>query len=287
MARILLGVTGGIAAYKAVELVRLATKAGHSVRVVQTPARSQFVGARHLRGHHRRARAGRRVRARPGPRRLSRASPRPTTSRSATSSWSRARDVYAIAPAIGEHDREARRRAGRQPADQRRARLPAPAARRAGDEQPHVRARRRRRRTSRRCASAACTIVEPGTGALASKGRVGRRPAGRAGRDPRRDRAGRPATGCARARSTACGCWSPPAGRASRSTRVRYVGNRSSGGWASRWRTRRRAAAPSVTVVAANVVAAAHAAASRTSTWRRPPSSSARCERVRRRATCC
>ena len=30
MARILLGVTGGIAAYKAVELVRLATGAGHS-----------------------------------------------------------------------------------------------------------------------------------------------------------------------------------------------------------------------------------------------------------------
>jgi phosphopantothenoylcysteine decarboxylase/phosphopantothenate--cysteine ligase len=44
MARILLGVTGGIAAYKAVELVRLATKAGHSVRVVQTPSSLRFVG---------------------------------------------------------------------------------------------------------------------------------------------------------------------------------------------------------------------------------------------------
>src|SRR3954447_21951793 len=44
MARILLGVTGGISAYKAVELVRLATKAGHSVRVVQTPASLRFVG---------------------------------------------------------------------------------------------------------------------------------------------------------------------------------------------------------------------------------------------------
>ncbi len=32
MARILLGVSGGIAAYKAVELVRLATAAGHAVR---------------------------------------------------------------------------------------------------------------------------------------------------------------------------------------------------------------------------------------------------------------
>src|SRR4051812_26055376 len=44
MARILLGVTGGISAYKAVEIVRLATKAGHSVRVVQTPASLNFVG---------------------------------------------------------------------------------------------------------------------------------------------------------------------------------------------------------------------------------------------------
>ena len=41
---ILLGVSGGIAAYKAVELVRLATAAGHAVRVVQTPASLQFVG---------------------------------------------------------------------------------------------------------------------------------------------------------------------------------------------------------------------------------------------------
>ncbi|MEA2421658.1 MAG: phosphopantothenoylcysteine decarboxylase / phosphopantothenate---cysteine ligase [Thermoleophilaceae bacterium] len=44
MARILLGVTGGISAYKAVEVVRLATKAGHAVRVVQTPASLHFVG---------------------------------------------------------------------------------------------------------------------------------------------------------------------------------------------------------------------------------------------------
>jgi len=44
LARILLGVSGGIAAYKAVELVRLATAAGHAVRVVQTPASLSFVG---------------------------------------------------------------------------------------------------------------------------------------------------------------------------------------------------------------------------------------------------
>jgi phosphopantothenoylcysteine decarboxylase / phosphopantothenate---cysteine ligase len=44
VARILLGVSGGIAAYKAVELVRLATGAGHAVRAVQTPASLRFVG---------------------------------------------------------------------------------------------------------------------------------------------------------------------------------------------------------------------------------------------------
>jgi phosphopantothenoylcysteine decarboxylase/phosphopantothenate--cysteine ligase len=44
MARVLVGVSGGIAAYKAVELVRLATGAGHAVRVVQTAASLNFVG---------------------------------------------------------------------------------------------------------------------------------------------------------------------------------------------------------------------------------------------------
>ncbi len=45
MARLLLGVSGGIAAYKAVETARLAIKAGHAVRVIQTPASANFVGA--------------------------------------------------------------------------------------------------------------------------------------------------------------------------------------------------------------------------------------------------
>jgi phosphopantothenoylcysteine decarboxylase/phosphopantothenate--cysteine ligase len=44
MARFLLGVSGGIAAYKALEFVRLATGAGHAVRVVQTPNSLKFVG---------------------------------------------------------------------------------------------------------------------------------------------------------------------------------------------------------------------------------------------------
>src|SRR3954451_21837214 len=50
MARILLGVTGGIAAYKALGLGRLATRAGHSVRVLMTPAATRFVGAASFEG---------------------------------------------------------------------------------------------------------------------------------------------------------------------------------------------------------------------------------------------
>src|SRR5438132_5869569 len=41
--RILIGVTGGIAAYKAAELVRLFVKAEAEVRVVMTPAATRFV----------------------------------------------------------------------------------------------------------------------------------------------------------------------------------------------------------------------------------------------------
>jgi phosphopantothenoylcysteine decarboxylase/phosphopantothenate--cysteine ligase len=41
---VLLGVTGGIAAYKACELVSLSVKAGHSVRVITTSNARRFVG---------------------------------------------------------------------------------------------------------------------------------------------------------------------------------------------------------------------------------------------------
>ncbi|MSO41581.1 MAG: bifunctional phosphopantothenoylcysteine decarboxylase/phosphopantothenate--cysteine ligase CoaBC [Solirubrobacterales bacterium] len=50
MARILLGVSGGIAAYKAIELARLATKEGHAVRVLMTPTATRFVGAASFEG---------------------------------------------------------------------------------------------------------------------------------------------------------------------------------------------------------------------------------------------
>ena len=45
MSRVVLGVAGGIAAYKAVELLRRLTEAGHDVRVVPTESALRFVGA--------------------------------------------------------------------------------------------------------------------------------------------------------------------------------------------------------------------------------------------------
>lgn len=45
MAEIVLGVSGGIAAYKSAELLRLFTESGHSVRVVPTVSSLNFVGA--------------------------------------------------------------------------------------------------------------------------------------------------------------------------------------------------------------------------------------------------
>ncbi len=45
MTNVVLGVSGGIAAYKACELVRLFTESGHSVRVVPTASALRFVGA--------------------------------------------------------------------------------------------------------------------------------------------------------------------------------------------------------------------------------------------------
>jgi len=50
LARLLLGVSGGIAAYKALETARLAIRAGHSVRAIQTPASRRFVGQASLEG---------------------------------------------------------------------------------------------------------------------------------------------------------------------------------------------------------------------------------------------
>ena len=86
MARILLGVSGGIAAYKALELARLATTAGHGVRVLMTEGATRFVGAASFEGI-----VGAPVLISEFERDPMRgafpAIPRPGTTRSATSSW--------------------------------------------------------------------------------------------------------------------------------------------------------------------------------------------------------
>ncbi|MEY4391194.1 MAG: hypothetical protein RLZZ400_937, partial [Actinomycetota bacterium] len=43
--RIVVGITGGIAAYKSVSLVRLFVEAGHDVKVIPTQNALRFVGA--------------------------------------------------------------------------------------------------------------------------------------------------------------------------------------------------------------------------------------------------
>jgi phosphopantothenoylcysteine decarboxylase / phosphopantothenate---cysteine ligase len=50
MPRLLFGVTGGIAAYKLLETARLAIRAGHAVRVIQTPSSRRFVGGASFQG---------------------------------------------------------------------------------------------------------------------------------------------------------------------------------------------------------------------------------------------
>ena len=58
MARILVGVSGGISAYKACELVRLFVKAGHEVTPLLTPAGESFVSAQTLNALARRSSSG-------------------------------------------------------------------------------------------------------------------------------------------------------------------------------------------------------------------------------------
>ena len=114
MARVLLGVTGGIAAYKACELVRLLVRAGHEVDARSSrPAAERFVRRDDVRGARR------------------------SESRASSTRTSRGRPARRRA-ALGEHAREARARARRQRPHRGRARVPRAAARRAGDEPAHV-----------------------------------------------------------------------------------------------------------------------------------------------------
>ena len=180
MARILLGVSGGIAAYKALEVVRLATKAGHVVRVVQTPDSQRFVGAASFA-----ALSGAPVLTSEFERDPARGAfpdqPAPEHDPLSHLELVRNADVFLIAPGDGEHDREVGAWPRRQPAHERRACVNVSACDRSGDEPPHVGARRDpgERRDAARARGA---HRRPGRGRARQQERVGQRPAGRARR---------------------------------------------------------------------------------------------------------
>ena len=225
MARILLGVTGGISAYKAVELARLAIKAGHAVRVVQTATGERFVGRATFEGI-----TGAPVLvdefevdpargAYPG-------DPVPDHAPISHLELAHRADVYVIAPASA--NTIAKLAAGLADNLLTSAALAADAplvvAPAMNDRMwAHAATRANVESLERRGA----TIVPPATGALAS------RSSGRSA----------PAANTRRGRSTGSVCWSPRAARASRSTRSASWGTAPPVGWASRSPTRRSGAA--------------------------------------------
>ena len=191
MALIALGVTGGIGAYKAVEVARALQKRGHDVARRDDPQRSAVRRPGHLRGDHAAPR-DRRASGRPAPTPTSSTSRSPSTSRCCW--WRRRRPTSSASsptasPTTSCHDA-----------------LPGharPGAAGARHEHGHVGARG--------------GAAESGDAARARRagGRAGRRlprvrvgrqgPDGRAGGDCRRRRGN--ARGAGRARSPACACW--------------------------------------------------------------------------------
>ena len=244
MARILLGVSGGIAAYKAVELVRLATGAGHSVRVIQTPTSLRFVGKATFEGvtgapvlvdefEPDPARGAFPGEPGAGPRR-----------RSPTSSWSAAATCSASRPASANTIAKLAGGLADNLLTSAALASPGAAGARPGDERPDVRApghpgEPRAPARARRADRA------PGHGPAGLEGGVGHRTAGRPRRHPRGDRGQRSSPPRSRrARSTGCGCSSRPAARASRSTRCATWATARRVAWAWRWPRRPPGAEP-------------------------------------------
>jgi phosphopantothenoylcysteine decarboxylase/phosphopantothenate--cysteine ligase len=235
MGRILLGVSGGIAAYKALEVVRLATKAGHAVRVVQTPSSLRFVGAASFAGLSGATGPHRRVRARPRARRLPDQAP-PEHDPLSHLELVRNADVLLVAPASANTIAKLAYGLADNPAHERGAGRDLPGRRRAGDEQPHVRApghagqpglaARARRHGARARRRRAGSKGEWGVGRLPSR--------------PTCSRRSRPRWRRGRSRLVGLRSSSPPAARASRSTRCGSSATARPGAWASRWPRRPR-----------------------------------------------
>ena len=241
MARILLGVSGGIAAYKSLELARLATVAGHGVRVLMTESAEPLRRRRLLRGDRRRAGADRRVRARSAARRPSPATRVPEHDPIGHLELVANCDAYLVAPASA--NTVAKLAAGIADSMLTTSFLAcaAPRLRRPGDERPDVRRRgdpgqpgdaARARRHGDRAGGGAARLARRARpraparpGAPAGPGRIGA--AGRASG---------PGTGCS-VLVTAGGTREPI-------DPVRFLGNRSSGRMGLALAARLRAAAP-------------------------------------------
>ena len=240
MARILLGTSGGISAYKAVELARLAVKAGHAVRVIQTQDSLRFVGRATFEGITGAPVLVEEFERDPAARRVSRASPRPTTIRSAISRSPRAATPTASRP-------RPRTRSRSSPPGQADNLLTAAYLACAA---PVLVAPAMNNRMYEHAATQANleTLRARGVHVSSPAPASSRRAAsgGSAGwpSRPRSSRRSRWSPAARRGRSTACGCWSPPAGRASRSTRCASSATAPAAGWDSRSPPRRRAAAP-------------------------------------------
>ena len=241
---ILLGVSGGIAAYKAVELVRLATAAGHAVRVIQTPASLNFVGGATFEGvtgapvlvdeFERDPARG----AFPG-------DPAPDHDPISHLELVRRCDVLCVAPASANTLAKLAGGLADNLLTSAALAVHRAARARAGDERPHVGAPRHAReprdpaparRGDRRARDRPARV----------EGRVGGGPAGGAAAEilAAIEAALGPRRASRRARSTGCACSSPPAARASRSTRCATWATARPGGWAWRWPRRRPGAAP-------------------------------------------
>ena len=125
MARSLLGVSDGIAAYKALETARLAVTSGHAVRVIQTPAGERFLGKASSEGV-----AGAPVLTsefEADPARGSYPGEQlPARAPMGHLALVERADLYLIAPATAKHAREARPRRRREPRHDRGARRDLP-----------------------------------------------------------------------------------------------------------------------------------------------------------------
>ena len=222
---VLVGVTGGVAAYKTCELVRRLVEAGRDVRCALTPDAARFVGPQLLAALTRKPVLD----DRPV---LDGTYPHLDAARAAA--------VVCIAPctantlaklAWGLADNVVTQSALSTPAPL----LVAPAMNVRMWHHPATQANVARLRER------GVVFVGPGRG-RARRGRAGHGPHGRAARDRRRDRGAARAARPARSRAGACS--SPPAARASRSTPCASSATARPAGWASRSPPRRAPAAP-------------------------------------------